>query len=302
MNLDRLGSITSELSSNLLKSIVVPQGGLLGWLTRPRERPKSTVRPDDGSETSMAEFPAGPVVLLGGAPVPDEAVVESIHLAGGRAIKMAVIPVAAVADPAASAAEATRLFTRFGMKKVELFPLDSREKAASPEWCEKLAGFDAVLLCGESPAQALQVLQATLAAVTLGEMVKGGKLLIGLDGAAAALGSRAFPSGEAEAFTTGLGILPGLLLETGAPESSAPERLLQTMAAPEAAQMLGVRLDLGSALVLSGGEAKVLGESAVTFHDPRQGGAGVQRLTEGFRINLRARRVMAPQALEVANR
>ncbi len=34
MNLERLGSITSELSTSLLKSIVVPQGGLPTRATR----------------------------------------------------------------------------------------------------------------------------------------------------------------------------------------------------------------------------------------------------------------------------
>lgn len=314
MNLERLGSLTSELSSNLIKSIVVPQGGLLGWLTRhraARERQKLArpdLRYDDALDIAAAEYPAGPVVLLGGAPVPDEAIVESIHLAGGRSITMAVIPVAAVEDPAAAVAEATRLFTRFGMKKVELFELNTRERATSPDWCERLAKYDAVLLCGESPAQGLRVLQATLAAVTLREMVAAGKLLVGLGGGGAILGSRVFPSSDADEVTAGLSILPALLVDTAFTQSSRFSRLAKAMSAPEAALMLGAGVDAGAALVVTGGEAKVLGETSCTFLDPRDragtqgegvgGGLKVHLLTEGFRMNLRMRRAVAPQKVE----
>lgn len=320
MNLERLGSLTSELSSNLLKSIVVPPGGLLGWLTRhraalTREKHKLTrpdLRPDDALDIAVAEFPAGPVILLGGCPVPDEAVVEALHLAGGRSIRLAVMPVAAIVDPAATAAEAIRFFTRFGMKKVELFDLDAREKATSPDWCARLTEYDAVVLCGESPARGLQVLQATLAAVTLRDMVHAGKLLVGLSAGASILGSRVFPSAEVDEVTAGLGILPGLLLDTQFTQLSRFSRLAKAMTAEEACCMLGAGLDSGSALVLSGGEAKVLGESNVTFLDPRDrsnaiegstGGLKVHLLTEGFRMNLRMRRPIAPQKAEsVASR
>ncbi|MFZ5824428.1 MAG: cyanophycinase [Bacillota bacterium] len=319
MNLERLGSITSELSSNLIKSIVVPPGGLLGWFTRHRaERARERqrvlrpeLRADDALALCMAEFPVGPVVLLGGTPVPDEAVVESIHLAGGRSIKMAIIPVAATSDPAATSVEASRLFTRFGMKKVELFELDSREKATSAQWCARLAEYDAVVLCGENPAQGLQVLQATLAAVTLRDMAQVGKLIVGLDAGAAILGSRVFPGSEGEEATAGLGLLPGLLLDTAFTQCSRFSRMARAMTTDDGCYLLGTGLDSGSALVIQGGEAKVLGEASVTFLDPRDRTAGgeelpnglkVHLLTEGFRMNLRLRRTIAPQKREALAR
>ncbi|MFZ5816648.1 MAG: cyanophycinase [Bacillota bacterium] len=308
MNLERLGSITSELSSNLIKSIVVPPGGLLGWFTRhradrARERQRLSrpdLRGDDSLDIALAEYPAGPVVLLGGSPYPDEAIVEAIHLAGGRSARVAVIPVAAIVDPAASAAEAMRLFTRFGMKKVELFSLDSREKAASQEWCTRLAEFDAVVLCGESPAQGLQVLQATLAAVTLRDMVAAGKLLVGIDAGAAILGSRAFSSSEVSEATAGLGVLPALIVDTEFTQCSRFGRLAKALGVEGASLMLGAGLDAGAALVVVSGEARVLGESSVTFLDPRERDGGtnalkVHLLTDGYRMNLRLRRPVAPQ-------
>lgn len=319
MKLERLGSLTSELSSNLLKSIVVPQGGLLGWITRHRaERLRERLsalrpdaRPDDALQTAMAEWPSGPVVLMGGAPVPDEAVVEAVHLAGGRSARMAIVPAAAQEDPAAAAASALRLFTRFGMKKAEIVELESRERATSPDWCIRLSEFDAVVLCGESTARGLQVLQATLAAVTLQEMLHTGKLLVGLNAGAAILGSRVFPGMEEGAPTAGLGILPGLLVDTEFTQRSRFSRLAGAMRAGEAGSMLGAGLDGGAAVVVQDGEARVVGEGSVTILDPRVQPSGssapvdglkVHLMTEGYRLNLRMRRLMAPQKSEAIAR
>ncbi len=308
MNLERIGSITSELSANLLKSIVLPPGGLLGWITRnqralfARDKQRSgrpELRQEHTLDVAQAAFPNGPVVLFGGYPAPDEAVVEAVHLAGGRSAHVAVIPVAAIVDPAASAAEAMRIFTRYGMKKMSIFELDSREKATSSEWCARLATFDAVVLCGESPAQGLQVLQATLASITLREMVQAGKLLVGIDGGAALVGSRLFPSAEVDQVSPGLSIIPGLLFDTDLTQAGRLGRLDRAMSQEDAALMLGVGIDAGSALVIQGSDAKVLGEGSVTFIDPRERGAeeGPKQhlLYDGYRMNLRLRRVTAPQ-------
>src|SRR5690606_38834396 len=93
----------------------------------------------------------------------------------------------------ARAAVAARAFTRFGMKHVEPVLLDSREKAADPEWVARLREYDAIVLCGDSPARGLHVLQATAAAAALRDHVKAGRLLVGIDAGAAILGSRLFP-------------------------------------------------------------------------------------------------------------
>lgn len=310
MNLERLGSITSELSSSLLKSIVVPQGGLRGWFARHRTaaqrgrngRPDG--RPECDLDVAVAEYPAGPVILMEGTPVPDEAVVAALHLAGGRSARVAVVPAAATANPEEAAAAAARPFTRFGMKRVEPLLLDSREKAADPAWVARLREYDAIVLCGDSPARGLHVLHATAAANALREHVQGGRLLVGMDAAASLFGSRLFPHPAEEGVTVGLGILPALLIDAGFSGAWRFSRLVRAMSAPEASAMLGAGLDAGTALLVTDGEAKVLGESTVTVLDPwertaptedRPGGLKVHLLTDGYRLNFRMRRATPPE-------
>jgi len=316
VNLERLGSITSELSSSLLKSIVVPQAGLRGWLARHRSaaqrakhgRPDG--RPESELDVSLAEYPVGPVILVGEAPVPDEAVVAALHLAGGRSARVAVVPAAASGDPAEAAAAAARPFTRFGMKRVEPFLLDSREKAADPEWVAQLREYDAIVLCGDSPARGLHVLQATAAGALLREHVQGGKLLVGMGGAAALLGSRVFPHPSEQGVTVGLGILPALLIDTSLGSAQRFSRLAGAMTAPEAAAMLGIGLEAGTALLVADGEARVVGEATVTVLDPwerttspeaRHDALKVHLLTDGYRLHFRTRRALPPERQEESN-
>lgn len=313
MNLERLGSITSELSSNLLKAIVVPQGGLRAWFARHRSsaqrnkngRPEG--RPERELDVSTAEFPAGPVILMGGTPVPDEAVVAAVHLSGGRSSRVAIVPAAASGDPEVAAAAAARAFTRFGMKQVEPLLLDSREKAADPEWAARLREFDAIVLCGDSPSQGLHVLQSTAAAAALREHLQAGRLLVGIDAGAAILGSRLFLHAADDASTVGLGILPALLIDWGFSGAQRFSRLVRAMSAPEACAMMGVGLDTCTGLLVSDGEAKALGEATVTVLDPwergtpsedRPGGLKVHLLTDGYRLNFRTRRAFPPERQE----
>jgi len=246
---------------------------------------------------------------MGGSPAPDEAVVEAVHLAGGRSARVAVIPVAASDDPESAAAQAARIFTRYGMKKVEPFLLNSRAKADDPAWSDRLFQYEAVVLCGDSTARGLAILRATLAASTVRDMVRAGRLLVGIDAGAALLGSHLFASDKEEGVTAGLGLLPGLLIDTAFTQSSRFGRLVKGVSGEGAAVSLGAGLDAGAALVVQDGEAKVLGETTVTFLDPHEralvtdespSGLKVHLLTDGYRMSLRLRRATPPEPTQAA--
>lgn len=297
-----MSDITSELSTNLIKSIVVP-GGLLEWLSRPlserlRERLKLgpvPARTAEGGEAQQRSAVAnGPLVLLGGAPVPDEAIVAMIHLAGGRSARLAVIA-AASENPAQAAEEGVRLFTRFGMRQVQVLDLVTRERADSPEWVAKLAEFEAVLICGESCSRGLEVLRGTLAVRTLSDMMAAGKPVAGLAAGAAICGEQAIAEVEGQLqLTEGLGLAPGLLVDDRFTQQSRLAPVVKLLGAEVSRAALGAGIDAGSAVVVRAGEAKVLGDNSVTFLDPRDSAAAagvkVHVLMDGYGFNLRSRR------------
>lgn len=310
LKLDRWGDITSELSSSLVKSIVLP-GGVLEWLSKPlgdriRDRLKlsgAEKRPEPIEYRTVV--PVGPLVLMGGAPAPDEAIVAMIHLAGGRSANLAVIPVA-TENHQGTAEEGVRLFTRFGMRKVQVLDLLTRERAESPEWAAKLASFDAVFLCGESASQGLAVLRQTACATALQEMIHAGKPVAGMGGAAAMMGELVLLSQDGQdLLAEGLGLAPGLLLDAEFTQASRFAHVARALQGENVPALMGVGIDAGSAVVIRDGEAKVLGESSATFLDPRENRTGsdsaismpglkVHVLIDGFVMNLRTRRPSGP--------
>ncbi|HEY3368474.1 MAG TPA: Type 1 glutamine amidotransferase-like domain-containing protein [Symbiobacteriaceae bacterium] len=310
MKLERLGDITSELSSNLVKSIFLP-GGLLEWLSKPlaglRERSKAGAKPGEAVEavTARPAVALGPTVLLGGIPVPDEAIVAILHLAGGRTARVAVVPVAAMEqDRAAAAEEVVRLFTRFGMRKVEVLELSTREQADNPELVTKLAASDAVVLCGASAATGLQVLRDTACARVLKELQAAGKPVAGLNGGAKILADRLITlQNGVLTVAEGIGLVPGLLIETDFTQEARFGRVVKALN-ESAAGLMGMGLDAGSAAVIRDGESKVLGDTTVTFLDPRESTPGndpgsccglkVHVLMDGFIMNLRSRKPSGP--------
>jgi cyanophycinase len=316
VKLDRLSDITSELSANLVKSIVLP-GSLLEWLTHPLpERLRDKIRAAGGAgprageaaEPQRSTVATGPIMLMGGMPVPDESIVAMIHLAGGRSARLAVMPVAT--ENHAEAAElGCKLFTRFGMRGLEVLDLTTRERAESPEWTAKLAACNAVFLVGDSEAIGTDVLQGTLAARTLKEMMAAGKPVAALGAAAAILGDRVtLQRGGQEAVVDGLGLLPGLMVDAHFTQQSRFGRLVKAVNTESGGSLIGVGLDAGCALAIRDGEAKVLGEASVTFLDARDSmvipdpstlppgalGLKVHVLMEGYTMNLRTRKPVGP--------
>lgn len=314
MKLDWLSDITSELSSSLVKSIVLPSG-FREWLAKPLSERLRELKPGGaGSKAGEVDgakmaLPTGPLVLIGGSPAPDEAIVAMIHLVGSRAAKLAVVPVAA-SDPVSVADEGVRLFTRFGMRNVQVLELCTRERAESPEWANRLAEYDGVFLCGESAALGLGVLESTLAARTLQEMMAAGKPVAGLGGAAAILADRLLVGQEsAEHLVSGLGLAKSLFVDAYFTQQSRFGHLVKALGKQGATSLMGVGLDAGAAVVIRDGEAKVLGESSVTFVDAREGtpvvdqandqpgamsGLKVHVLMDGFGMNLRTRKPAGP--------
>lgn len=313
MKFDRLTDLTSELSTNLVKSIVFPTG-FWDWLTRPlserrRDRKAGSRTAEAGETAYAASVAAGPMVLVGGSPIPDEAVVAMIHLVGGRSASMAVIPVAAK-EAAPAAAEGLRAFTRFGMRNVEIFDLTNRERADSEEWATNLSEFDGVFLCGEDPLVGLEVLSGTRCAQTLQEMMAAGKPVAGMAGAAAMLGAYFLAErGGDEEVIPGLGLAPGLMVDPYFTQRARFSRLAQAFNQECVCSCLGVGIDGGTSVVIRDEEARVLGEGSATFLWPDKAGgpseqgvsapgamAGlkVNVLLDGFGLNLRTRKPTAP--------
>lgn len=261
-----------------------------------------------GDEEITAIRPAeplfAPVVLFGGYPVPDVAVVELLHLAGGRAARFAVIPLASDEGEGAGA-EALRLLTRFGMRNSFVLPVVSREQADRPEVVAELAACDGIMLCGTDPVDCMRLLSESYAAQAILTLAAAGKVVSGLGAGATILGEQFLTvndSGELE-MVQGLGLLPGLVADHGFTDRGRFGTLAKALQSAEAKNLIGAGVDSGAALIIRSGEARVYGDSSVTFLDGREAesaldenctgpvcGLRVHVLMEGYGMNLRTRK------------
>lgn len=320
MNLDRLGNITSELSSSLLRSILLP-GGLREWFSKPiGERVRDLQRSRRPEARTDEEIPAvrpaeplsAPVVLFGGHPVPDVAVVELLHLAGGRAARFAVVPLSTDGGEDAGA-DSLRLLTRFGMRNSFILPLSSREQADRPEVVAELAACDGVLICGTDAALSMSLLADTYAAQAILTLAAAGKVVAGLEAGATILGEQFLAvsdSGELQ-MVQGLGLLPGFVSDHRFTERGRFGTLAKALQNGESKSLTAAGIDAGAALVIRSGEARVYGDGTVTFLDGREAepvpdenctgavcGLRVHVLMEGFGMNLRTKKPFSVARLE----
>jgi len=310
VNLDRIGSITSELSANLLRSIVLPEG-IRAWFARPlSDRLRNLYKPIYVAEKAPAApviRPGGPVLLFGGPSAPDQGIVEIIHLIGGRGARVAVLPLAAT-DQEQAGAEAVRLFTRFGVKKVESLGPVTSETLSDPAWCERVAAAEAVVLCGEDPRLGMGLVRGTRCEQTLQHLHAAGKVLAGIAGGAAMLASRfQTATGLAEGLDLASGlvvapVLTGLIQSNASNEGASIDQLIRILQAERVHGLMGACIRPGAGLILRDGDARVIGDETVTFLDAeapqskRIDACGVKAhvLSEGYGINLRSRKPFSP--------
>lgn len=165
-----------ELSRLITESILWPQGL--------RRKPGS---PEKGRR--------GPVVLVGGLGLPDEAVLLSLRLAGGRESRVAVWPLASPLWEKGGE-RFVRAFRRFGAENVTVVP-------PGREGHPVVAGAEVIAVVGGSPGTAAARLREGSLALLALAAHRRGAVLLGVGAGAEALGPRILlPEGEAEGMKT----------------------------------------------------------------------------------------------------
>lgn len=273
------------------------------------ENRTNTTRP--ATDTSKVPAVTGAVLLFGAGPLSDDGIVRMIHMAGGRGSRFVVVSVAAGQQ---TALDAVRAFTRYGCKHVDVVELISRERADDPAWCEQVSSSDAVLLVGDDPGVARQILVDTRCKATLESMLGAGKIVAGAGGGAMVLCDQMVVDGSAEVLAGGTALVGRIILAASGSQESFV-KLLQAVGSFQGSLYLGAALSRGSGLLIHDSEARVIGEGSVTMMDARDCmavglgedgeappeaagvicGLKVHHLAPGYGLNLRSRRPLGPE-------
>lgn len=220
------------------------------------------------------------IMVIGGAEdkVHGKEILHSFFRRSGSAdARIAIIP-SASREPAATGERYHTIFTDMGAKEIQILDIREREQGEDPvmqtyaETCTGvfMTGGDQLRLCGllaDTPImntirQRAQRGDITLAGTSAGAAVMGYYMIAGG-------GSGESPNRSLVDMTTGLGIIPELLVDQHFHNRNRMARLMSAIAAHP--DRIGVGIDEDTCALFEGdGLLQVLGKGTVTVIDPQE--------------------------------
>ena len=194
---------------------------------------------------------------------------------GGTDARIAIIPCAS-REPAIIGNRYTQIFTEMGAKSIEILDIQDRDQNFDPRWESFLeectgvfmTGGDQLRLCGLMADTDLmnririraQLGEITLAGTSAGAAVMGQHMIAGG-------GSGESPNRSLVDLTTGLNIIPEVIVDQHFHNRNRMARLMSAIAAN--ADRLGIGIDEDTCAMFEGdGSFQVIGKGTVTVIDP----------------------------------
>jgi cyanophycinase len=227
-------------------------GGLFCQAEQPASFPRESVRPI-----------AGALVIAGGGTLPAEIVDRFLQLGGGPEARLAVVTTASMY---AGTDEMDARMTFWREKRPAQFHVvhtRSRDEANDPAFAPELDQATAVWFIGGNQNWLTEAYLGTLAERRFHDVIRRGGV-IGGTSAGAAIMSRVMIAGgrETPRLATGFGFAPGLIVDQHFRKRNRQARLIEALRAQPG--RIGVGIDEGTALVIHGTTAEVVGVSDVT--------------------------------------
>ena len=260
---------------------------------------------------------AGAVIAIGGAEdkLRDRVILERfVQLAGGTKARIVVLSTASSLGDEATELYAA-LFGREGATHVTGIRPVSREEANDPAVARAVEAATGVFMTGGNQLRLASVVGGTRLGEALVDAHRRGAVIGGTSAGASAMSTHMVAFGTAGAtpkhrmvqLASGLGLVPGLVIDQHFEQRNRLGRLLAAVA--QSPGLLGVGIDEDTAIVIDDGILEVLGKGAATIvdgsnvvtdafvtkgHRPMMvSGAVLHSLPSGWRYDLR-RRALIP--------
>jgi cyanophycinase len=225
------------------------------------------------AKAAVPEVKNGSLLIVGGGGAGPEIWKRFIDLAGGPEAKIVVVA-SAMEDPVAPKIGEVLALERFGAKAVTQFHTRDRRKADSDEFTAVLKDAKGVWFSGGRQWRFVDSYEGTLAEKRFREVLDRGGV-IGGSSAGASIQSEYMPRGHplgntvmaAEGYERGFGYLPGCAVDQHFFARKRTQDMTGLM--KQYPQLLGIGIDEGTALVVKGSIAEVIGKSKVGFYDYR---------------------------------
>jgi len=241
----------------------------------------------------------GSLVIVGGGGMPEDIVKKFIALAGGPDALIVVLPTASP-DPVPKVGEAN-IFTRSGARNVKVLPARKLKDVEEPNNLKVLEKARGIWFGGGRQWRFIDAYEGTRAEKLFRDVLSRGGVIGGGSAGATIQGEylcRGSPLGPeeiiCEGYERGLCFLPGVAIDqhfTQRKRFPDMTRLMKTY--PE---FLGIGLDEGTALVVTGHKAVIMGLGKVHFYDRRKpvepGKPDYESVPPGSEYDLKERRAV----------
>jgi cyanophycinase len=279
------------------------QPGAVADLTQWRRAALARTRPPyPPKELPVPEVPRGSQVIVGGGGMPAEVTKKFIELAGGPDAPIIVLPTS-MPDPISPKAYGDGFLRKAGAKNVHVLPGRELKDVEDPKNLALLRQARGVWFGGGRQWRFIDAYEGTKAEELFRDVVRRGGVIGGSSAGATIQGDylcRGSPLGPkemmCEGYERGFGFLPGVAID----QHFSQRKRFRDMTAlmTEYPQFLGIGIDEGTALVVQGHVAEILGRGKVHFYDRTKpvedGKPDYEAAGAGERYDLSARKVVAP--------
>ena len=225
------------------------------------------------AKAAVPEVKSGSLVIVGGGGAGPEIWKKFIELAGGPDAPIVVVATA-MDDPVAIKIGEVLALEKYGAKNVTQFHTRDRKKADSEEFTAVLTKAKGVWFSGGRHWRFADSYEGTLSEKRFREILERGGA-IGGSSAGASIQAEYMPRGHplgntvmaAEGYEKGFGYLPGCAVDQHFFARKRTGDMTGLM--KQYPQLLGIGIDEGTAIVVKGTTAEVIGKSKVGFYDYR---------------------------------
>jgi len=215
----------------------------------------------------------GTLVAVGGAEDKrDEMLIlrRALDEVPGGVRRVEVLPTAS-REPLLAAQPHADAFRALGVPEVGVLDVRIREQAEDDAFAARVRGADLLYMTGGDQARLGDVLRGTPLLAALQDKLANGGVVAGTSAGAAAMTGTMIAQGEptlrkgSVRLAPGLGLLDGLVIDTHFTERGRFARLIEAVATHP--RLLGVGIGEDTAIVVRGGEMRVVGAGSVVVMD-----------------------------------
>ncbi|MEL7564507.1 MAG: cyanophycinase [Dehalobacterium sp.] len=218
----------------------------------------------------------GNLIIIGGAEDKKgekKILEEVVEIAGGEDAHLAIVTTA-TEQPKAAGEEYKKVFSRLGVKQIEILDINSRDEANNIEHTKKIISSSGIFFTGGDQLRITSILAGTKAYEALHTSFRNGTAIIGTSAGASVMSNTMIVEGNSNdparkctlKMAPGLNFLEGVIIDQHFDQRGRFGRLLCGVA--ENPGILGIGIDEDTAIrVYPDDHFKVIGTNAVTIID-----------------------------------